>query len=467
VVERLLQFAKCKKITGEAICNTIVTSLKDAGLDTMNCRAQNYDGAGNMAGNRNGAAVKFNEIKGHKAPYMHCASHDLNLVLCHACQVPVILCMIENVKQLGKFFSYPKRMRVLEDAIEMYNTEHEATISNVKFKTFCATRWVEKHQVLEDLHRMYQPIVSTLQDVVKDGVRKWESKVLAEAYGLLRVVSSSDFLAAFETVRFIFGFTKQLSLLLQGSSMDVLAAFEQLDLVIQTLQRERDNAHTVFEALFKEMKQKADVTGSIIEKPRTCRRQTLRENVEGSCEEYYRRSVFIPFLDHVLQEMTSRFSEVTKVATLGLCLLPCKVNSLTRDIEDTLLTFYGRDLPSKETFHHEVMMWKTLWGSSSTHPANITATLNDERVSRTTFPNLVTMLHLLLLTPVTSASVERANSALKFVKSDRRNRMGEGRLNALLLLFMHKDISIELEKVVDIFVRRRPRRLLLEDPMSD
>ena len=50
-----------------------------------------------------------------------------------------------------------------------------------------------------------------------------------------------------------------------------------------------------------------------------------------------------------------------------------------------------------------------------------------ESISRTTFPNLVTMLHLLLLTPVTSASVERANLALIFVKSDRRNRMGEAR----------------------------------------
>ena len=46
-------------------------------------------------------------------------------------------------------------------------------------------------------------------------------------------------------------------------------------------------------------------------------------------------------------------------------------------------------------------------------------------------------------------------------------RMGEGRLNTLLLLFMHKDVSIEVEKVVNVFVRRKPRRLLLADSMSD
>ena len=58
-----------------------------------------------------------------------------------------------------------------------------------------------------------------------------------------------------------------------------------------------------------------------------------------------------------------------------------------------------------------------------------------------TFPNIITSLHLLQVMPVSSASVKRANSALKFVKTDKRNKMGESRLNALLLLFLHKDIQ--------------------------
>ena len=45
------------------------------------------------------------------------------------------------------------------------------------------------------------------------------------------------------------------------------------------------------------------------------------------------------------------------------------------------------------------------------------------------------VLKLLLVTPVTTASVERANSALGFVKSDHRSTMSEGRLNAQLRLY--------------------------------
>ena len=45
--------------------------------------------------------------------------------------------------------------------------------------------------------------------------------------------------------------------------------------------------------------------------------------------------------------------------------------------------------------------------------------------------------------------------------------MGEDRLNALLLLFVHKDIAINLDKIVDIFSRKKPRRMLLNDPLTE
>ena len=105
-----------------------------------------------MAGSKPGARAQFNAIDGNDAPYFRCASHDLNLVLCHACKVPTILCMIQNVRQLGKFFSYPKRICTLEDHIKAYKKnknrktikkKKEEHLTAQKFKTFCPTKWVE------------------------------------------------------------------------------------------------------------------------------------------------------------------------------------------------------------------------------------------------------------------------------------------------------------------------------------
>ena len=73
---------------------------------------------------------------------------------------------------------------------------------------------------------------------------------------------------------------------------------------------------------------------------------------------------------------------------------------------------------------------------------------------------------MLLITPVTSASVERSNSALRFVKNDYRSTMSEDRLNALMLLYVHKDIAIDHGAIVDAFARREPRRMTFINPLQ-
>ena len=74
--------------------------------------------------------------------------------------------------------------------------------------------------------------------------------------------------------------------------------------------------------------------------------------------------------------------------------------------------------------------------------------LAHDRVNYKILPNTVTILRLMLLILVTAVSVERANSAPKFEKTDRRSTMMEERLNALLLLLVHKDINVDLDKIV-------------------
>ena len=82
------------------------------------------------------------------------------------------------------------------------------------------------------------------------------------------------------------------------------------------------------------------------------------------------------------------------------------------------------------------------------------------------YPNVHTNLRLLLITPVTSATVERGNSSLHFVKSYFRSTMGEERLNALLLLFIHRDIPLDYEAAVDEFANRYPRRMTFINTLS-
>ena len=82
------------------------------------------------------------------------------------------------------------------------------------------------------------------------------------------------------------------------------------------------------------------------------------------------------------------------------------------------------------------------------------------------YRNVHTIPRLLLITPVTSATVKRNNSSLRFVKNVYSSTLGEERLNVLLLLFIHKDIPLNYNAVVDEYAKRDQRRMTFTNPLQ-
>ena len=146
-------------------------------------------------------------------------------------------------------------------------------------------------------------------------------------------------------------------------------------------------------------------------------------------------------------------------------MLPANLDELTEERQADLLAYYEEDLPSPSSVEQEVRLWRRLWSEKEVKPATIAETL--VTVNQKQFPNVSTILNILQLIPVTSSSVERANSALGFIKSNRRSTMTEERMNALTLLFVHKDIALNLDKVVDMYATKHPRRMLFKNPLSE
>lgn len=83
------------------------------------------------------------------------------------------------------------------------------------------------------------------------------------------------------------------------------------------------------------------------------------------------------------------------------------------------------------------------------------------QTQRSVVYRLVYLLVKLALTlPVTTASVERAFSAMKIVKNRLRNRMGDQFLNDCLITFIEKDVFDEVanEAVLQRFQNMKKRR---------
>ena len=80
------------------------------------------------------------------------------------------------------------------------------------------------------------------------------------------------------------------------------------------------------------------------------------------------------------------------------------------------------------------------------------------------YPNIFVILQIILVIPVTTASVERANSSLKFLKTALRSSMTNTGLNALIRPFAHRDI--DLGKIINDYARAHPRRMQLSRPFG-
>ena len=95
---------------------------------------------------------------------------------------------------------------------------------------------------------------------------------------------------------------------------------------------------------------------------------------------------------------------------------------------------------------------------SSCLPSTLSSTL--PRIS-SFYPNIKALVTILRTLSVISCSAERAFSGLKHSKTDLHSSMTNERLTSLSLLHMHADIVIDIEKVIDEFSRRHPRRMTL------
>jgi len=213
------------------------------------------------------------------------------------------------------------------------------------------------------------------------------------------------------------------------------------------------------------MAEKANV-GPIVA-PRVCSKQVYQSNTSAATpEEYFKRNIYLPFLYNLIQQFNLRFGDLEKQAIHALNLIRCNVAKIESITSEAIPDYY-HDLPSPDSFQQELKLWQQMWGNANNIPKTLSDTLADSRSCHIMYPNITKIIHMLLLTSVTSRTVERANSSLRFVKSCLRGAMTEDRFNALVLLFVYRDIDLDIRAVIDMYARKHPRRMILLNRCSD
>ena len=468
--EDFLGFITVERITGESLATALLSWLETHNIDVSLCRGQGYDGASNMSSSISGVQGRIRSVS-PMAFYTHCQSHQLNLCVVKACSIPLVRNASGAISEIAKFFNYsPKRQHFFEHVIDAESPKETKS----KLKDLCKTRWVQRIDSYTVFYDLYSCIIKTMEAIstcsAEYGEWSWDTETLTKARGFLHQLVSFEFLVTFNVTMRVLSSLRFVTVKLQKKSSDILAAYEHVSEVMLDLELLKMNCEEEFRLWYHEIKTLADELNITVATPRIAARQVHRSNIPAdSPEAYYRRNLMIPFLDHILTELTERFGPIqqTKVKLLGL--IPSITTTYSHASVTEVGELYKADLPSPHLLSTEFRRWQTKYSlvPSANRPSTLEGAL--QSCDKEDFPNIFTLLVIACILPVTTCETERSNSQLKLLKTYLRSTMTEKRLSSLALIKIHRDIvpDLDFDKLVVDFANKHPRRMALPCIFSD
>lgn len=447
VCESFLDFIKVDDLTGRGLASTIIAALKENGLDLTCMIGQGYDGAAAMSGHFNGVQAVVRE-EYPKCLYVHCSAHVLNLALCHSCQVQSIRNCIGVVTSIGTFIrGSAQRLEILINILKKKPSEKRCQT----MISMCATRWVENHDGLLRFLDIMDEIAETLETLSSHKSIETSSKASA----LLTSMKQSDFIISLVSASELFILTLALCKQLQQINCDLVEAIINVDHVLDVVKEKRKNAEVSFNDIFTRSEEIAKTLEVEVNLPRLNKRQVHRSNIpHTSTEEYYRRSIFIPFLDDFISQLEERFINHRSTISGLQQLLPIYVNTIEFDDIKESVKFY-LDEYEVRSCEGEFLIWQNKCKKLDVKPRNVLDTLLI--CSEDFFPNINSLLKILATLPISTATTERSFSTMRRLKTYLRCKTGQERLSGLALLNVHRDIILNPADVISKFMEKNRR----------
>lgn len=260
------------------------------------------------------------------------------------------------------------------------------------------------------------------------------------------------------------GVTVSLSRFLQSPSIDVKQATDVIKDTVTILKEKRCNAEVVFSQLFMEAQELAKQLEVELKPPRLVKKQIHRANQPTKVpEEYFRRAVYIPLLDHVLADIENRFSpEVLKLFHLGVFLPRTSYTDedLTAVREAANVYELLLDAPISSIIS-EFKLWVAKWKREEENGVKFPQSVPEviDLCDVLLYPSINIFLKILATLPVSVATAERSFSTLRRLKNWLRASMADERLTGLALLHIHRDINLDVDKIITRFAKSKRRKL--------
>ncbi|XP_047106161.1 52 kDa repressor of the inhibitor of the protein kinase-like [Schistocerca piceifrons] len=244
--EDFLGFTELKSNTGTSVAEAIDEELKTLGLNYQYLCGQGYDDGSNMAGRFKGVRALILS-KQPLGIYTHCFSHSLNLCVSKSCDTPIIRSMMGVVRSVSTFLTASaNRNSSIEEAISRLPfTESKKT----KLKAIWPTRWVERHDTLITFKELLVPIVTLLDELSSS--HETNAETASKTCMFSSAVRRGDFVVALATAAYCFSLTLKLSEQLQSPNMDLTAALNHVNDVLEVFNNIRTDSEIESEVFLK------------------------------------------------------------------------------------------------------------------------------------------------------------------------------------------------------------------------
>ena len=445
--------------------NTILQALKDCllrmNLQWKHCRGQCYDGAANMAGLRNGVAAQILRLE-PRALYTHCYGHSLNLAMCDTIKQSKltrdVMDVTYEISRLLKFS--PKRNAIFDKLKE------ELSPDSPGFRVLCPTRWTVRAKSLQSVQKNYA-VLQELWSIVLEG--NVEPDVRARVIGVQAQMESFDYFFGISVAELVLNHGDNLSAALQSSTISAAEGQHIASLTATTLANLRTDENFL---LFWDLVQKKAAALHVTE-PRLPRRRKAPQRYEAgsglahfpdTVEDYYRR-IFFEVLDSAVSTIKDRFDqpnyEIYKQAE-NLLLKTVRGEDASNELA-TVTNFFGDDFNQDRLPTQLMSLSVQFEGQKDLNLRDVVVYLRDfSPAERIIFSEVVMLLKIILVAPATNAISERSFSAMRRLKTYLRSTMQQKRLNAVMMLHIHKEMCDQLSVVelANMFASTEHRRSL-------
>ena len=454
ICEHFLSYIDCNEgVTAEAIKEKILAAFAEIGLDFSLCRGQGYDGGGNMAGKYRDVAALITSIYPF-AIYFHCANHKLNMCVQKTCSVQLVRNIMNNIKKIFDFFSLSsKRQQCLEKHI---NIKAKTPESRTKLVNVCRTQWVAHIDVMVIFENLLPFIVSCLDEMFLNEKNTYHRETSATAANHLHLLLNFEFLTALGIGRRVLDYVRPATVKLRSRENDILTGYDIINVLKDTIKDLLNNINAKHDEWYGEVLKVAESLRVDEKMPRNPRHTIDNDNPPtDTATVYYKRTISIPLINHLLVQLDERFTDNNARCAKSFSIIPgimlsfhgnnWKANFLN------FLIFFLNDMPSPESIASELDIWFTYWSKyfKGDVPTSILPTL--KCIDKTSFPNVYTCLKILAVMPLTSCECESCISTFRRFKTYTRSTMVQERMNGLALLYIHKNISVSAEEVLNIF----------------